>query len=148
MVRMLKKRSRKIGTASRQKRRKQLRNALDEELKQVCRLRDNYTCQHCGKHVEGQDAHTSHVITKGQGYKLRWDLLNVLLLCFHCHRQFWHDSGEGIGWFKEKYPYRWEYLNNSRGILKLSNEDMEEKLAELKQKKRELAEVGIVRKTI
>jgi|SRR3990167_5919575 len=90
---------------------------LDGLMIDIVRLRDNYTCQHCGKRVTKKNAHVSHVIPRSAGNKLRWDLQNLKVLCFHCHINWWHKNPtEASEWFKSKFPERYKYLQASKGI--------------------------------
>lgn len=95
--------------------RKRLTKRLDDLCREIVRIRDKDTCQHCGKHVEGQDSHPSHVVPKGKGAsQRRWDLLNIKVLCFSCHR-WWHDNPTESGrWFVEAFPARQAYLETYR----------------------------------
>lgn len=94
---------------AKQSKRKKLRDKIDGLFAQVIKERDGNICQHCGRKVKGQNAHCAHVYSRNNLF-MRWDLLNALCLDFHCHIQFWH-SGEGIKWFAEAFPARYEYLN-------------------------------------
>ena len=113
------------------------RRKLIDKLDEICRLkvkeRDKGICQHCGKKVSGCDAHCSHVIPKSRGYVLRWDLLNLKLLCFHCHINWFHKSPLESGkWFKNKFPERWEHIEpRINQTCKLSIPDLEDKIKEL-----------------
>ena len=97
--------------------RKRLTDQLDEICKQIIRIRDEFTCQRCGKRAEGRDAHCSHVVHKGNGASWRrFDLLNMKLLCSHCHLYWWHKEPTEAGrWFAAKFPARDEYLEKYRG---------------------------------
>lgn len=106
---------------------------LDEASKAVIRQRDGNTCQHCGKWVEGSNRHVSHVIPVSAGSKLRWDLLNMKILCYHCHLNFWHKNPlEAAQWFRETFPERAAYLEANRGIAKFTIVELEGLLASLK----------------
>lgn len=120
--------------------RKKLTDKLDGLCRDIIYIRDNGLCQRCGKHVEGQDSHTSHVIPKSRGNFLRWDLLNLKLLCFHCHINFWHKSPIEAGrWFVMKFPARWMYLEPLKDkTIKYTIPDLEELVEERKQKLTEL----------
>ena len=81
------------------------KDRLDKLVMQAVRLREKMICEKCGKRVSGQDAQTSHVKPKGLYPMLRFDLLNVQLLCYHCHIYWWHkDPLEASVWFEGKYP--------------------------------------------
>ena len=85
--------------------------------------RDKSTCQYCGKIVDGSNRHISHVIPKSMGNRLRWDLINLKVLCFHHHLHFWHKNSVEAGeWFQKKFPERWAYL------LKHKNETVKWKI--------------------
>jgi len=121
---------------------KQIINRLDALCRQIVLIRDDYKCQKCGKHVEGKAAHTSHVIPKSHGFNLRFDLNNLKILCFHHHINWWHknpvESGE---WFKNKFPERWEYLEqNKNKIIKRTLDDYKELEIYLRNKLNEIRE--------
>ena len=124
--------------------RKKLTDRLDGLCREIIRTRDGNRCQKCNKPVKNQNAHCSHVIPRSRGNALRWDLLNLKLLCFFCHIFWWHkDILSSAIWFKEKYPVRFEYLEKrKREIKKFTTEELEDlyynlqkKLDELKNKK-------------
>ncbi len=109
---------------------------LETAIRNYIRKRDKDTCQKCGKKVYGSNSHCSHVIPKSQGNALRFDEYNIKLLCSGDHLQFWHlnptESGE---WFKNKFPDRWEYLQENRNrIVKLRIPDLEELIEEYQDK--------------
>lgn len=100
---------------------RKIKDKLDKLVKQYVKLRDKNTCQHCGKIVEGSNCHGSHVIPVSRDGRLAFDDLNIKVLCYHCHINWWHkhpiEAGE---WFTNKFPERWEYLqkeyqNNAKG---------------------------------
>lgn len=92
-----------------------LKEKADELVKQIVRLRDNWTCQKCDKYLvhdapdQRKNVHTVHIMPRSSGNVLRWDLLNVCVGCFHCHQQS-HIRAD-LQWFKNKFPARWEYLH-------------------------------------
>ena len=123
--------------------RKRLTNRLDDLCRQIVRLRDDNRCQWCNKQVEGQDSHPSHVLPKGRGASWRrFDLLNIKLLCFNCHRQKWHASPVmASAWFIDKFPVRAKYLHERYGgnkPAKISDSEMRELIEQYKQKVKEL----------
>ena len=112
--------------------RKKLIDKLDELSKDVVRQRDGNTCQHCKKWVEGSNRHVSHVIPVSQGNKLRWDPLNMKVLCYHCHINWWHKNPmRASEWFQMTFPDRWAYLQANEGIVKFTISDLEELAASL-----------------
>lgn len=99
---------------------------LDKLSKRIVYLRDNYTCQKCGKYSKS-DYQASHVIPVSAGNKLRWEPLNMKVMCHHCHLNWWHKNPmEAAAWFSEKFPERWEYLQANRGIQKFAQFELEE----------------------
>ena len=61
---------------------KQLRKIADDLVSQVVRLRDR-RCMICGE-TENLQAH-HFIVTKGASTKHRWDLRNLITLCYPCH---------------------------------------------------------------
>ena len=95
--------------------RTKLRDKAEALAKKYIKIRDNYTCQKCGKVVSGTNCHASHVKSKGTYPRLRCDVENIKVLCYRCHRHWWHiDVTEATEWFKEKFPLRWEYLQEAK----------------------------------
>lgn len=95
--------------------------------KKVVAVRDHYQCQHCFKRAEGANGHTSHVLPKSVGNGIRYDLLNLKLLCYHCHLNFWHKNPVEAGeWFRKTFPDRWEYLEGIERRRSYKVEDLEE----------------------
>ena len=65
----------------------------DEELKELIRIRDNYTCQQCNKvWVEGERLFVAHHIDYDKNNHISW---NRISLCCSCHaktntnREYW-----------------------------------------------------------
>lgn len=115
----------KIKNSSKTK--KKLRIKLWKLCQEYIRKRDNNTCCHCNKEVSGSNSHTSHIIPKSHGNILRYDPNNLKLLCYHCHINWWHLNPVEAGkWFCDKYPERWEYLQQEKNkIIKLKESDYE-----------------------
>lgn len=92
---------------------RKIKDKLDKIVKEIVKIRDESTCQHCFKIVSGSDCHGSHVIPVSRDGRLAFDPLNIKVLCYHCHLNWWHkhpvESGE---WFTKTFPERWEYLEN------------------------------------
>lgn len=120
--------------------RKKLIEKLDDICREIIRERDDWTCQRCGKKVDIHNAQASHVVPKSTGYILRWDLLNLKLLCYSCHFYWWHkDITEAAKWFRKKWPYRWRYVEKKRYKTVIwSNEKLELLLAERQKKSQRL----------
>lgn len=109
--------------------RRKLKDQLDKLARDYIKLRDNMTCQMCGAKVKGSNAHCSHVIPKSQGDRLRWDPLNLKLLCFHCHMNVWHKSPlDAWQWFESTFPERWAYIEKekAKGSKKFTIMELEE----------------------
>lgn len=92
---------------------RKIKDKLDKVVKDIVKIRDESTCQHCFKIVSGSDCHGSHVIPVSRDGRLAFDPLNIKVLCYHCHLNWWHkhpvESGD---WFTKTFPERWEYLEN------------------------------------
>lgn len=110
---------------------------LDKLSKDVVRQRDGNLCVRCGSWVEGAGRHVSHVIPVSAGNKLRWDPLNMKIMCFHCHINWWHKNPmEAAAWFADTFPDRWEYIQTNRGIYKFSLQELEDLAENLKNQLR------------
>ena len=110
---------------------KSMRRKLIEELDRLAskyiKLRDDHTCQRCGKReVASSGIHVSHVIPKSRGQRYRWEPNNLKCLCFHCHINWWHkDPLPASEWYLAKFPGRWQALE-SIPSGKMSITDLEE----------------------
>lgn len=94
--------------------RKRLIDRCDNLCKRVVKIRDEYICQKCGKKVSKQNCHWSHVVPRADLW-LRWDLLNSMAMCYHCHHYWWHKDPLGASkWFEETFPARADYLRQKR----------------------------------
>ena len=74
----------------------------------------------------------SHIKSIGACDNLRYDPMNVLPMCGHCHNFWWHlEPSESWTWFEQTFPGRNEYL------LVAKNKHVgwtEEKLFEVREK--------------
>ncbi len=122
--------------------RKKLTEKLDGLCRDVVRLRDDNKCQRCSKTIEGRNSHPCHVIVKGSGAsQRRFDLLNIFLGCYPCHRWFDHNKTASWTWFAEKWPARAEWVNLMyRGgkPAPIKTEQMKELVEVLEQKRDQL----------
>jgi len=64
-------------------------NRLDENLRLACLIRDNFTCQKCGKRKIKLQAH--HIVWASKGGKD--SIYNLITLCEKCHDRV-HETGE------------------------------------------------------
>ena len=85
---------------------------LVEKAKRCVKERDNWTCQRCGKVVEGANCHASHILNVGAYKSLELDPSNMKVLCgMPCHLSWWHKNPlEAAEWFNKKFPDRFFYL--------------------------------------
>lgn len=117
--------------------RKRLITRLDNLVRDRIRKIYHNRCCRCGQLIEGMNSHPAHIIPKGNGASWRrFDLMNIILLCFKCHR-FWHDNPTESGkWFQEKYPAENIYLEKYRNgkPAEISTEEMEQLESKLKEK--------------
>ena len=127
----------------RKTKRKKLIDQLDQITKEIIRIRDNHTCQWCGKKVSGSDEQCSHVIPRSRGNHLRWDLENCKILCMHCHMHKWHkDPLASWQWFSEKFPERAEYLESQAHTTnKFTIQELEELLQKRKKQLQEMTDL-------
>ncbi len=74
----------------------------------------------------------SHIHSVGAYPALRFDPMNTLPMCGHCHMFWWHlEPAESWEWFKNKYPGRYQYLLQAKNkYIKWT----QEKLLEVREK--------------
>ena len=115
--------------------RQRLEIRLWELCKAYIRLRDNDTCQKCGKKVYGQSADTSHIYCKNRYYSMKYDEMNLMVKCMGCHK-WWHNCPlETFVWFGKTFPERDDYLNVRKKVVKkLTLLDLEDLIEEYKDK--------------
>lgn len=90
---------------------KKLNDENVEIAKLIAKVRDKYTCQHCGKKWKGCDIHASHVINEARDHRLASDPYNIKALCYNCHINRRHKNPlEASKRFNEKRPGRYEKL--------------------------------------
>ena len=96
--------------------------------------RDGSKCQKCGELVAGSNRHVSHVIPRSHSLRLMYDPINLKVLCFHHHRNFWHLDPVAAGqWFIETFPDRYAYLKEKeQDKAKITTADLEALYEELK----------------
>lgn len=104
---------------------------LDKLVKDWVKRRDENICQYCGVYCEGSNCHASHVIPVSHGQHLRFDPLNLKVLDYHHHLNFWHKNPVEAGeWFKKKFPERWKYLEKEKQVMtKLTDDELVEQIA-------------------
>jgi 5-methylcytosine-specific restriction endonuclease McrA len=91
---------------------KTVKRRLNRLIHEILVLRDG-CCQYCGR--TGDGLHASHVMNKGRWRNLEFDLINLKLLCYKCHINWWHkEPKEPADWFIAKWPHRWKYLMEKR----------------------------------
>ena len=96
-------------------------------------VRSAGVCDWCGKSSSQVQLQCSHVISR-KYLKLRWDENNACPLCASCHMK-WHSHPiQAMEWFKQKYPARYEYLQDAKiGTHKMTLDDYKELYNNLKQ---------------
>ena len=88
--------------------RKRMISELDQLVRKLVMERDNNECVRCGKKILLAAA---HIFPKGKYPRLRFELLNVLSLCYYDHMEFGHKDPVGFTqWLEGKYPGRIETL--------------------------------------
>ena len=114
-----------------------IKKRLEKLVKEIVKIRDGNVCQFSGELVEGSNCHASHVIPVSADGRLAFDPLNLKVLSYHWHLNWWHKHPIAAGdWFKTKFPTRWEYLhlkhleNKTKGPISMT--EYEEREVELK----------------
>jgi 5-methylcytosine-specific restriction endonuclease McrA len=115
--------------------RKRLTKRLDDTIRNIIRTKYGNRCCKCREKISGHNSHPAHIVAKGNGASWRrFDIENIILLCFKCHR-WWHDNPTESGkWFANKYPEKENYLEKYRygKTAEISTEEMETLLNKLK----------------
>lgn len=110
--------------------RTKLLNTLDKLVKDFVKRRDEHICQYCGIYCEGSNCHASHVIPVSHGQHLRFEPLNLKVLCYHHHLNWWHKNPTEAGkWYRNKFPDRMKFLDKEKMISKkLTNDELIEQI--------------------
>lgn len=108
-----------------------LKATLLKLVKSYIHIRDNDTCQKCGKQVEGSNCQVSHVIPVSHGNALAFDPMNMKIMCHHDHLSWWHKNPlEASAWFKIAFPKRWKYLEaHKNDVVHWKAQDYEQMIA-------------------
>lgn len=118
--------------------RSKIKKELDKLVKDYVKERDNYTCQHCGAKVTGSNCHASHIYPVGSCSLLQFEPLNMKVLCYHCHINWWHKNPiEADEWIKSKFPDRVAILDVMKTVkTKTSTVELKELVDGYKNLKR------------
>ena len=110
--------------------RSKIKKKLSVLTKNYIKDLDNYTCQYCGKQVEGSNAHGSHILNVASHAHMEFDPCNLKTLSYHSHLNFWHKDIIAAGeWFTNKYPERWAYLQDRDKLrIKITTPELDEML--------------------
>lgn len=103
--------TRKVKKVNQTTLKKKKRKELLLRAKKVVYARDKDICQHCDKKCIWSDRHASHVIPVSATGRLALYPLNMKVLCYHCHLNWWHKNPIEAGrWFVSKFPERLKQL--------------------------------------
>ena len=123
--------------------RKKVEDKIWSVVREIVYIRDKSICQMCGKYQE-KGLHGSHVFGRG-AYRdpyIKWEPLNVKLLCYYCHMKWASSPVESGKWFADKFPERLEYLEqliiDRKFTGTVSLVDLEEMHDKLKQELKEM----------
>ena len=96
---------------------------LDELARVIVKTRDGWTCQInqpgcAGGMVPGDENCDWHHVVKRStcGLTLYWDLENSLTACRSCHSWAEANQVDCEIWFANKYPYRWDDVQDLKQI--------------------------------
>lgn len=103
--------TRKVKKVNQTTLKKKKRKELLLRAKKVVYARDKDICQHCDKKCIWSDRHASHVIPVSATGRLALYPLNMKVLCYHCHLNWWHKNPIEAGRrFESKFPERLQEL--------------------------------------
>jgi len=92
-----------IKSSSKAQARRRIISKLDGLVRQLVLARDG-CCQRCGK---TENLQAAHILPKGHYPRLRFELLNVIVLCINDHLFFAHKDPIGFAaWLENKWPGR------------------------------------------
>jgi len=124
-----------------EKKKRAINNKLIKERmkkwKEAIYLRDNYTCQICGKSYKDKidGLNPMHILSKENYPDLQFDIMNGLTGCYYCHNSSPKsphlDGFVFTHWLKENKENHYYYLVSylvMKGGLKLKQETWQEKL--------------------
>jgi 5-methylcytosine-specific restriction endonuclease McrA len=87
-------------------RRAKLIRDLDTLAAKVCKLRDLLVCQRCRKRIRDPRGCHAHHIQSRSRLSLRWSLVNLVTLCYGCHRYVHGHPQQTVEWFAATFPDR------------------------------------------
>ena len=121
--------------------RKKIEKKLDDITRELVRKEFHNRCAWCGKPIEGVNSQKSHIKSKGAYPHLKFDLQNMILLCYNCHIGKWHHEPTEAGvWFKKTFPERYRYLEKVKNVrTHHSISDLEEMYEDYQKMLRELS---------
>jgi len=116
--------------------RSKIKKDLDKLVKDYVKERDNYTDQRTGEKVTGSNCHASHVFPVGSCSLLQFEPLNIIVLSYHNHINWWHKNPiEAAEWFAQKFPDRLAILNVMKTVkTKTSTYDLQVLVQEYRQR--------------
>lgn len=79
-------------------------------------LRDDFTCQYCGKRFDAKHLTCDHLIPRSRGGITEWT--NIVTSCIYCNLQ----KGDKLPEEKEMFPRRRPYRPSGYQLLLLSSE--------------------------
>lgn len=112
-----------------------LKKELDRLASQQARQRDSYICKRCG--VVHKAVHAAHIFSRSN-LATRWDLENIITLCYFCHIMWSHRQPlEFAEWIKEKIGVKKynKLRKKSQSVYQFRKEDYEKWLEYLFNKK-------------
>lgn len=79
-------------------------------------LRDNNTCQYCGRKLPRKELTIDHVIPKSRGGRTTWE--NVVTACVECNTRKGNKTPEEAGMRLIRKPFKPSYLNFLKNFTK------------------------------
>ena len=93
--------------------------AADTHFSRCIRMAVDWTCERCGARGAtpygdaGVKLECCHIIGR-RAAVTRWDTLNALSMCHTCHRETTENPLAFSDWIRQKWPNRWELLQEKR----------------------------------
>lgn len=101
----------RVGKSDKARVRAELTAMCDALVKKLLIAERGSSCERCGRSGINLPLHAAHIKSKGPYARLRFEKLNLLLLCYHDHIEWAHkEPDDFIQWIEQEWPGRLQTL--------------------------------------
>ena len=116
--------------------RQKIEEKLDDITREINRATYKNICCKCGRPIFGLNSQKAHVKSAGAYPHMKFDIKNMILLCYHDHIGWWHhEPTEAGAWFKKTFPGKYKYLEKAKNLRTHHSVEDLEKLYDRYKKK-------------